>query len=353
MSFSFSWYRRRHFFILSAAFSLWYCLSSHAHADNTPSSDISVSVFSTYPSDQLATSCNDISPLGACIEDGISPDLFINIIKEKGWFKTVMAFNEHYDYELLIAHMNTLSDKGRVVHFLEMTLLWRGMEINSTSVDIESHQDHDGKSSDSKEDIATRLLSRWYAKSDENHLFTTDFLYSALEASDYTRSLKVPQKLGDFTRFDTQLYPDPFKGAVTRYIHPTFEDALIDVTVYPLIAKASANRDTLLQQALHDDWKKASEVAHARGLNLSKDKPLTTFTANPRATGWRLAMKAESQTSDTIYATTYVFTQHDKIIKISTTFPTALSDPIARTLMETIEVPTPSPLMEQVRQLLN
>lgn len=332
---------------------MWYCLSSHANADNSLSSTVPVSVFSTYPSDQLAKSCNDISSLSACKEDGISPDLFIKLLKEKAWFKEVMAFNEHFDYELLIAHMNSLSDKHRETHFLEVTLLWRGMEINSTSVDTMSQQNHNGKSHDSEEDIAERLLSLWYSISQENNVFSTDFLYSALEASDYTRSLKVPQKLGDFNRFDTQLYPDPFKGAVTRYTHPTFEDALVDITVYPLLAKANADKDTLLQQALHEDWKKASEVAHARGLNLSKDKPLTEFTANPLAKGWRLSMKAESETSDTIYATTYVFTQHDKIIKISTTFPTALSDPIARTLMETIEVPAPSRLMEQVRQLLN
>ncbi|MBQ4829610.1 hypothetical protein J8L84_09970 [Alteromonas sp. MMG017] len=345
--------------------------SSSTAVPEAPAIAISLAVFSTYPSETLLDACGDTEATQECIEDTIAPEAFISTLITKSWFTEIKPFGNDSDYELLIANVakqgetvNPSKKLSKEKHFTELTLQWRGIEIDSLVI---ASQVNDSEASTEK---AIEPLVSWYKHATENELFTPTFLYHALNASDYGNHLSVPESLGDFTRLDTQLYPDPFKGSITRYTHPSFEDALVDVTVFPILAKLdtnassdtadtantsienSARTDALLHQQLDEDWNKADHVANARNLTLSQPQPISAFNVKGFANGWRLVLKADSPVDDPIFATTYVFTRNDKIVKVATTFPSDFSDDLANELIAHITVPEESMLMQQVRAML-
>lgn len=347
-----------------------------APVPEAPTIAISLAVFSTYPSETLLDTCGDTEATQGCIEDTITPEAFISSLIATSWFTEIKPFGNDSDYELLIANVakqdetssisEALSEKpSEERHFTELTLQWRGIEIDSLVITSQVN------SNETPTEKAIEPLLSWYKHVIESELFTPKFLYHALNASDYGNHLSVPESLGDFTRLDTQLYPDPFKGSITRYTHPSFEDALVDVTVYPILAKLdtnaqsnkantvntintenSARTDALLHQQLDEDWNKADHVASARNLTLSQPQPISPFNVKGLANGWRLALKADSPVDDPIFATTYVFTRNDKIVKVATTFPSDFSDDLANELIAHISVPEESMLMQQVRAML-
>ena len=149
-----------------------------------------------------------------------------------------------------------------------------------------------------------------------------------------------------------RLYADPFSGAITRYTHPAYEDALIDVTVYPFLEQLTLDENELLPKQLEEDLKRAKSNAQIQKLTLSQVKPAARYEVNNQIFGWRLGLSATSETSPSIYATTYVFRRQDKIIKVSTTFPPDYSDNIVDKLIVKIEVPEESKMMKNVRALL-
>jgi len=312
--------------------------------------NVTLALFSTYPSELLAVTCDKEVAEKACIEDRIPPDAFAASLAAQDWFAHFTPFEEGADYELLIANLASppiTSDKGNFEqHFTEMTLHWRGIEIDSHVIPNQTLV--------SLADIekARTQLSLWYADAIDRNVFSAEFLYHVLHASDYANKLSVPETLGEFNRLDTQLYADPFKGSITRYTHPYYEDALVDVTVYPILAKLDDNTDSVLQQQLLADWNKADQVARSRNLTLTQPSPVSVFSVDSNTTGWRLGLKAESVSDAAIFATTYVFKRSDKIIKVATTFPTDFSDELANELITRISVPDESELMQQVRATL-
>lgn len=336
--------------LLGVAISIASTLAAHGQALSP--TNIDLSIFSTYPSELAVSRCEEAVASDICKEDTIPPDVFAAQLSETSWFSRVAPFSEGQDYELLVAHLSgpqalpTQQQEQQEQHFAEITLLWRGMEIDSTIIEetFAPTLNNDTK--------ALSVLTRWYQYSQQHALFSASFLYTSLNASNYLDELVIPTTLGDFSRLDTQLYPDPFKGVITRYTHPTFEDALVDVTVYPILGQVHSDNEKVLVEQLESDWVKAEAVAEHQALTLSKETPATRYSKDNDHSVWRLGIKAESPTQDTIYATTYVFQRQDKIVKIATTFPTTMSDPIADALIAQISVPKESSLMAEVRELL-
>lgn len=325
-----------------------------------------VSVFSTYPSQNLVKSCHLQQELTStesvhadkaslCLEDAISPESFIEELSKSGEFSNLLPYGEGNDYELLIANVGVApgEHEGDAKQFAEFTLQWRGIEIDSKAFDSKVIK-NDSSSQDSHyaKSEAHLLVYRWLEHVKQTGLFTSQFLFQALEASNYDVALEVPDTIGEFTKLDTQLFSDPFSGAITRYTHPDFEDALVDVTVYPFLSQLALEESVLLPKQLENDLQKASVTAELQQLTLSQVNPASHYTVNSVVSGWRLGLSATSEVSPTIFATTYVFKQEDKIVKVSTTFPSDFSDTIVNQLIVQIKVPQESEMMKKVRLLL-
>ena len=289
------------------------------------------------------------------MEDAISPDSFIKELSNSGQFYDLIPNGEGTDYELLIANVGVSPNKHQrhAKQFAEFTLQWRGIEIDSSTFDIDALiNDSEQRGNQNTKNEAFLLVSRWLEHVNQARIFTSQFLFDALEASNYDLGLQVPETIGDFTKLDTQLFADPFSGVITRYTHSEFEDALIDVIVYPFIAPLSLKEAELLPNQLKNDLQKASANAALQNLTLSQVSPASPYTVNDKISGWRLGLSAASETSPTIFATTYVFKQQDKIVKISTTFPPDFSDTIVNELIVNVEVPKESVMMKKIRELL-
>lgn len=304
-----------------------------------------VSVFSTYPSESLSALCQAQTEQGNCVEDIIKPVVFVDAIRSTNVFTTLTPFSEGSDYEVLVANLGMTSNEANS-QFVEFTLQWRGIEIdNATFASNDKSLSHGN--------TAEVLVAQWLEHVKQQRIFSSSYLYEALEASNYESSLTVPENIGEFTRLDTQLYSDPFNGAITRYTHPAYEDALVDVTVYPIFGTLDTADSELLNGQLNEDLERASSVAKAQELTLSLSSPASPYMVSPAIQGWRLGLKAESTTTPTIYASTYVFRQEDKIVKVATTFPTDFSDPLVNELITHVQVPKESMLMKNIRAMLS
>ena len=86
----------------------------------------------------------------------------------------------------------------------------------------------------------------------------------------------------------------------------------------PFLDQLSSDENELLPKQLESDLQRASATADLQQLTLSQISTASRYEVNSALRGWRLGLSAASETSPTIYATTYVFKLQDKIVKVST-----------------------------------
>lgn len=329
-----------------------------------------IAFFSTYPSDNASEACRFVNEKKqACEDDPISPQQFLDILSEQDWFTAVLPSSSGSDYELLISNqsatvadgttwqntistlsMGTVSPPVHVRNFTEVTVQWRGVEINTRLLDIKVPALTDQNSYD----VARTALTRWWQDASDNGVFSARYLYSALDASDYFDNMQLPASIGEFVKDDTQLYHDPFKGVISRYLHPQYENALLDISVYPILSPLNQSDETLLHSELQQDLAQAKDIALARDMTLDNEGGISSFsiTGNNRiADGKVMALTASSENAESLFASTYVFRQQDKIIKITTTFPRHVSDTLVQQAMPSIVVPEQSKLMAAIREM--
>ncbi len=342
--------------------------ADYASPSSYPEESVEVSaaigVFSTYLSDSASAKCNTLTD-NSCVEDAIEAKSFFNALLASGVFPNAIAVSEQTDYQLLIANqaaslsepnwwdksIHALTDSthdlaNEVQHFTEITVQWRGLEIDSQLIET-----HLGMNDDHREQaVATQVIAQWKASALKRGLFSAPFLFKALKASDYLNEMQVPETIAAFTRFDTQLFNDPFQGAITRYTHNEYEDALLDITVSPLTTSLEDAVETALINVLRQEQSDAAFVAQARNLTLIIDQPIAAYSVNGEY-GFSLAVHAESDASEPLYSTIYVFQQQDKVIKLSTTFPPRVANPLVEQALPTIKVPGESPLMAALREM--
>ncbi|MEW9798910.1 hypothetical protein [Alteromonas sp. CYL-A6] len=328
----------------------------------TPSLPVTgLALYSTYPSDNMTLQCRE-NPT-PCVEDMIAPEAFLKAIKNAPNAASMLASDTHRsDYELLIANLGqqhpktfwqsvsaTLSGNGNTAvqstQFAEFTVVWRGVELSSTVV----KQQFTG--SDSDEDMAASLINQWWDSVSSSDVFSSHFLYQSLKASNYRDDMLVPQKIDAFDRITTEWYPDPMEGVISRYVHPDYQEAMLDINVFPIRQSLASDTTSILAQEIHRDYSQARQVAQARNLTLREVQPVSQFPlTGQREGGLRLSLMAESETTDKIYASIYVFRQEDKIVKITTTLPSRFSDSLVAEAMTSIKVPSESVLMATLRE---
>ncbi|NMH58993.1 hypothetical protein [Alteromonas ponticola] len=344
------------------------------HAVSTSDDKIEITtpigIFSTYLSDSAASQCQLLTyAQTTCEEDAIAAQHFFVALKNIGAFPNALAVSGQSDYQLLIAnqaatiaspgwwHTGIQSLKGNRApladerqHFTEFTVQWRGLEIDTQLIQthVAMHEDH------TPVKVAEDVIAQWRTDALQRGLFTAPFLYKALRASDYLSEMQVPDTIAAFSRFDTQLFHDPFQGAITRYTHNEYEDALLDITVFPLTTSLDTAIETSLTNILEKEQADAQIVAAARNLTMVVDHPIAEFTPGRQFIEekvFMLAVHAKGETEEPIFATTYVFRQEDKIVKVSTTFPPRIANPLVEQALPSIKVPAESPLMATLRDI--
>lgn len=340
--------------------------------DNTPSFHVAapIALFATYPSQAMKELCDEKNVSDEpCKEDPLSGNLFVEQLTQSGWFDKVLPATNAADYELLIATLSAqviddeavnqaqstqIGNEGKrqvfthPLYLTELTVQWRGLEIASRIFETPY------KPNGSDKMYVQNILQSWWLGAIEKKIFSAEYLFDALGASDYKNDMLIPKQIQQFVLLDTQLYPDPFKGVISRYIHPVFEGALLDITVAPILTPLTEPQEKRLVAALQNNLDEATRMAHAQSLSLTIDAPIAPYKVDngifPSYLGYRIAVRAESESTETIYATTYAFEMKDKLVTLSTTFPPRIADALINEALPQIVVPDPSPLMQTLRK---
>ena len=321
--------------------------------ENTPIA-LDINVFSSYLSEQGMAACQtDLPKSYQCKNDGIPAGDFLNALSSLALFENLSPSVSRHDYELLIGNQLTQPEESSNAHsprksVTEFSVEWRGVSIDTFSVEYW----HQNQGAISPSDVSQVILT-WWKHVENAKVFSTPYLYAAMGASDYNTQLHLPETLDAFSLSQRYLYPDPFRGVIARYTHPEFEEAILDIAVYPMLSALTQTSDVSVKAELKKAVDTANEVAKARAMAVTMQQLFTPVESAflPNA-GVMAEMFAESETGESLFASIYVFQIEDKFVKFSTTFPARISDPLVQAAFPHLQVPPESALMKEIRRAL-
>jgi hypothetical protein len=256
------------------------------------------------------------------------------------------------EYELLISsaiikeNQDGYGDAASSTLVLEMSTSWRGIIVDDYNVEtfIDS----------SLEDIAKALVDAWVSRVQYSDVFSAERIYHTIGASDYENQMQLPEKIGDFVRSQSALYHDPLQGIITRYLHPDFADAVVDISVYPVSPFTHAHHDFSMNLSAEMQIEKSQiealiKQAKMQDYQISEIQSTELGSAQSTISGLAMEVALETQI-DPVYSTQILFTQNDKFIKLTGNVPKHMMLALANESVAHIKVPQESAFMHSMRQ---
>lgn len=324
-----------------------YAYSVEPEASVVHASDINI--YAAHLTEELETYCETADTV-KCELNVLSQPRLLAALQKTDTERNVIKALENSEYELLIGSA-TIKNKENSVQklVLEVTAQWHGITIDD--VQLTAVLDTSvARLTDSIFDASNRLLNEWIESALSKQLFSAEFLYQFLGASDYKNELKVPQQIGDFALSRQHLFSDPLKGMLSRYIHKDFELAVFDVYVYPIKNDDSVltqSRDELLRE--QQDIRSISQALGKEALTMSEIYELDNLVGLKDIRVF--AFEATLQTnSEPLFATQYAYVKNDKVVKFSINVPARITNSLIADAINAIVVPSESSMMKQVRQ---
>lgn len=326
-------------------------------------------IYAAYVSDELAHDCQQQAANECQLNsfDGDELTVLVESLPSSMLIEDALSLSE---YEVLIGNalinINEHSQQGELV--LEITTIWRQVPIDDIVIrrtialgDIEQ--------------AATAMLDEWAQHIQTNMVLEADKIYQVLGASNYGADLTVPKTIGDFVKLQSAVYRDPLLGSITRYSHPRFDSAVVDISVYPFspfVELPSHNDDTnaldayaqpilpanIRQSKLPLEREMENEIAQIResiaqanieDFTISSVYPATITVNGERLSGLRLEVLLHTKT-DPQYSTQYIFQQNDKVIKLTGNLPEFMMSELVTESLPKIKVPGESSFMRALRQ---
>lgn len=276
------------------------------------------------------------------------------------------------EYEVLIGNAlvdvqtNNTSNVKSAELVLEITTSWRQVPIDN----IELNAKIDINELEASTSV---MLQKWVDHLEANKVLEADRIYETLNASNYNKELAVPDAIGDFVLQTSAVYRDPLMGSITRYVHPDFADAVVDISVYPFspfkhvaaddsrlastigqskFSDASENSGAYLALEMNDEVSQIKQLiaqANIQDYSISDVQAAEVVVAGKAIQGFRLEVLLNTE-SDPVYSTQYVFKQNDKIIKLTGNLPQFMMSALVSESLPQIRVPAESSFMRSLRQ---
>ncbi|AEP29170.1 hypothetical protein [Brumicola nitratireducens] len=321
--------------------------SVEQEANVVHSSDINI--YAAHLTEELETYCETDTTI-RCELNVLSQPRLLAALQQIDTKSNVIKALESSEYELLIGSATIKNTENSVQKLvLEVTAQWHGIVIDD--IQLTAVLDINMASvADTISETSNRLLSEWVESALSKQLFSAEFLYQFLGASDYKNELKVPQQIGDFALSRQHLFNDPLKGMLSRYIHKDFDLAVFDVYVYPLKNDDSAvtqSRDELLRE--QQDILTISKALGKEALTMSEIYELDNLASltDVRVFGFEATLQTNSEP---LFATQYAYVKNDKVVKFSINVPARITKSLIADAINAIVVPPESSMMKQVRQ---
>lgn len=313
-------------------------------------------IYAAYASDELVTQCEQ-SECYLNTFDGAALTSIVASLPSSMIIEDALSVS---DYEVLIGNalINIDEQTQQAELVLEITTSWRKVPIDDLVLRQHTRLENTEKA-------AKSLLAQWALHIENNLVLEADKIYQTLGASDYTKELQVPENIGDFQRMQSAVYRDPLMGSVTRYTHPRFDTAVVDISVYPYspFLKASVpdeanqnphsiNDDHWLQLEMENEISQIKALiaqANIQDFSISSIQASTIVIDGQLLEGLRLEVLLHTQT-DPVYSTQYVFQQNDKIIKLTGNLPEYMMSALVNESLPQIKVPHESSFMRTLRQ---
>jgi hypothetical protein len=322
------------------------CLLTATYNTSQAQDELSWPVYAAQLSDKVLEHC-EIKSCDMNVLDATALSQMLNEHVLKDEVNEALTLSQ---YELLVssALIKNSSAKNPAANtlVLEMSTSWRGIIVDDYNVEtlIDSNL----------EDTARALVDAWVVRVQQSDVFSAERIYHTIGASDYQNQMQLPEKIGDFVRSQSALYHDPLQGIITRYLHPDFADAVVDVSVYPVSPFTHANQDFSMNLSAEMQIEKTqieALIKQAKMQDYLISEIQSTALGSAQSTISGLAMEVALETQiDPIYSTQILFTQNDKFIKLTGNVPKQMMLALANESVEQIKVPQESAFMQSMRQ---
>ncbi len=307
-----------------------------------------INIYASHLTEELETHCKTNITV-TCELNVLSQPSLVTALQQADATGYIISALGNSDYEVLIGSARVKNNNSIHELVLEISANWHGITIE----DKHLRTNLDSSISDFTESVSeasNRLLKQWVEYALRKQLFSAEFLYQFLGASNYTTELKVPKQIGDFALSRQHLFNDPLKGMLSRYIHKDFELAVFDVYVYPL-----KSNDPVLTESQNELLREQQDI-RSISKALGKDSlTMTEIYEVNNLVGLQdirvFAFEAKLQTdSEPLFATQYAYVKNDKVVKFSVNVPARITDGLIVDAINAIVVPPESSMMKQVRQ---
>lgn len=306
----------------------------------------SYSIYAAHISDDVRQSC-ELNSSQACKVDFLTSQdykdafeiIFNNIENDTVTKLNVLLVLGEYELLASVAQFS-----AETVY--EYTVNWRGVPIYEASIPT---------SYDNQNENLFSSIALLMTELESNDVLSSEYLFSALGASDYGNELIIPSVVENFSLEQTQLQANPTAGVLARYRHDDFPSALVDLHVYPVLQHNFQQRaEQLINNELQKDISQlvaresTAEISQLSTSNIELVKfnsPLQNNTL-----GAKFSAEAEEEV-ETLYTTQYVFLINDKFVKFSANMPEQFARPMIEKVMSQISVPQASEIMNAFREV--
>jgi hypothetical protein len=327
---------------LTAASLLLFCFNMQTYAQE----EISWPVHAAELSDKVIEHCT----VQACDMNVLDTSSLNQLLNKHPLKYDVYEALTLSEYELLVSSAvikGPRSDKASAdTLVLEMSTSWRGIIVDDFNVETQIEKNAKG--------TASALFDVWVNRVQNSDVFSAERIYKTIGASDYQNHMQLPEKIGDFVRSQTALYHDPLQGSITRYLHPDFADAVVDVSVYPVSPFTHHNQDFAMNLSAEMQIERSqieALIKQAQMQDSQISEIQTTELQSDEGAISGLAMEVALETQiDPVYSTQVIFTQNDKFIKLTGNVPKTMMLALVNESVGQIKVPQESAFMQSMRQ---
>ncbi len=249
--------------------------------------------------------------------------------------------------------------KNRVIIKADVALSWNGILVKRYAYELPfaSNISLFNLTHDVASDMARSVVSHMIRDFQQDQLYSYAALQPAIQSSDYTLELDLPNHAAMFIREDTVQLPDPFQGVQARYSHEQFSFDYVDIFVYPIPTWQWPNQAEVLQREALYVRRELAYIAEQSGVSdlALNDDQVTTIISKGDNTSL-LSFEGRFSINGENYVTrTYLAMQEDKFIKARASFvetgsPLADTDQFFSELINNMSVPKESRFMNQVRR---
>lgn len=246
---------------------------------------------------------------------------------------------------------------------VDASLTWHGFELKRYRYDLPFTQKVSlfNANHDSEKDIAEMITSHLIKGFQDDDVFSAEFLWTALDASNYQEDLTLPDVAGRYLKTIEHRFQHPLLGVQNRYTHENFPLFAIDTFVYPVAHWDYRDQETALRREMidiQDDIKITLRTSGIDELRFEDIEIMERFGVESPI----FKLRGEYTTNDNEILETYIYLgiQKDKFVKIRVSRESGderseesfsdLAEAFLEDFLDSIEVPEESLFMLKLRQ---